>query len=203
MATTSSSAAAGATVLVGDGTATGSGGAALTGGDEEVVGGAGADSLTGDGSVASDGAGPLALAGGADTFVFGMRDGQDVVTDFRATLLAWDALDSDGSGFLDDGDACVAVAAGDTRIDLGLATGAVAERGRSGSMPGTSSSSEGATVLPAATALAGGLPRAHGTWPSRPRGGRGSGVEGAHRHQPSPGRAGGRGGRGGRRRASG
>ena len=67
-----------------------------------------------------------------------MRDGQDIVTDFRAaegdridlraTLLGWDALDSDGSGFLDDGDACVAVAAGDTRIDLGLATGAGAEQ---------------------------------------------------------------------------
>ena len=108
----------------------------MTGGDDTLIGGAGADRLTGDGSVATNGAGPLALAGGADTFVFGARDGLDTITDFRAadgdridlraTLLGWDALDSDGSGLLDDGDACVAVAAGDTRIDLGLATGAVA-----------------------------------------------------------------------------
>jgi hypothetical protein len=81
-------------------------------------------------------AGPLALAGGADVFVFGARDGRDTITDFRAadgnrvdlsaTLLGWEALDSDGSGFLDGGDACVAVAGGDTRIDLGLPTGGTA-----------------------------------------------------------------------------
>jgi hypothetical protein len=44
---------------------------------------------------------------GADVFVFGARDGQDTITDLRvakgdridlrATLLGWDALDSDDS----------------------------------------------------------------------------------------------------------
>ena len=122
--------------LVGDGSVTSSGAATVAGGDDRLVGGAGNDSLTGDGSAATTGGGAVTLDGGADTFVFGSRDGRDTVTDFRSADgdrldlrpagIGWAALDSDGSGTLDDADACVAVAAGDLRLDLGLAGGAAA-----------------------------------------------------------------------------
>lgn len=70
--------------------------------------------------------------------MFGTRDGLDEVRDFRrgdgdrldltGTGLAWGALDSNGSGQLDDGDEFVVIEDGGTRIDLGQASGAAAGR---------------------------------------------------------------------------
>ena len=69
--------------------------------------------------MAGEGVENLVLAGGADVFVFGLRDGHDTIMDFRsgegdridvtATAVDWFDLDSNGNGALDDADAWVAI----------------------------------------------------------------------------------------------
>jgi hypothetical protein len=71
--------------------------------------------------------------GGADTFVFGSTDGLDHILDFDATefdkidldatKLKWKDLDTNGNDVLDNGDDYVSISSGDTKIDLGAATG--------------------------------------------------------------------------------
>ncbi len=124
---------AGNDTLVGDGSARGSG-ATLIGGNDTLCGGKGNDVLWGDGWIEPSAVGgPDLLSGGADTFVFGARDGADRIMDFRSAEgdkvqlcgldLGWCDLDTNGSGTLDDADAFVFSDGSDTVIDLGAASG--------------------------------------------------------------------------------
>lgn len=97
------------------------------GGDDVLTGGTGNDTLWGDGTLLD-----MAM-GGADIFVFGTDDGQDVIKDFRTAdddqiqlfidQITWDDLDTNNSGTLDGGDNHVDTSSGSTLIDLGAAIG--------------------------------------------------------------------------------
>lgn len=98
------------------------------GGEDTLTGGTGNDTLWGDGTLWDF------ATGGADWFVFETADGQDVIKDFRTadedrivlylSQIKWADLDTDDSGFLDDGDDYVSLMEGSTLIDLGGASGA-------------------------------------------------------------------------------
>ena len=98
------------------------------GGNDRLAGGDGNDVLWGDGGVAA-----------ADTFVFWLNSGSDVIGDFRRIdvdridltnivdvtdiALSWTDLDTNGNGVLGAGDTYVTVDGDDTLLDLGGAAG--------------------------------------------------------------------------------
>jgi hypothetical protein len=103
-------------------------------GDDRLISGTGTDHMWGDAQIAGEGS-----QGGADSFVFGRKNGTDYIYDFEqgkdaidlsaldlylrkgSTKTGFDALDSNANGVLDDGDKYVGVADGNTVIDLGAA----------------------------------------------------------------------------------
>ena len=110
-----------------DGLLGGAGSDSLFGGDgnDRLAGGDGNDVLRGDGGIA-----------GADTFVFWLNSGADVIGDFRTTdgdridvtdiAVSWTDLDTSGDGILGAGDTYVTVDADGTLLDLGGAAGGAA-----------------------------------------------------------------------------
>ena len=115
--------------LVGDVTSNGNANTTFVGGDDILISGAlAADIMTGDFASGSAGS----VTAGSDTFVFGLDNGSDIITDFQSgtdlinlfdTGLTFLDLDSDGSGTLDASDDFISIASGATVIDLGDATG--------------------------------------------------------------------------------
>ncbi|WP_413717597.1 calcium-binding protein [Silicimonas sp. MF1-12-2] len=96
------------------------------GGDDTLNGGTGNDTLWGDGVLWDE------ASGGADWFVFGSADGNDVIMDFHTAdgdkivlddEMAWIILAASKNGSLDESDTFVQIVDGSTLIDLGEASG--------------------------------------------------------------------------------